>query len=187
MVGLSLCPTAALLQQANETQPVCAIERTYNNEDGEGVISGVINVAGNYEHTAGRPLDPIWTRLKSVEDSDSAQEGLRLELHGGKYPFTKSGKKQIAIIDFECDAERTGLEGLENDEDLDGGMARRADGEKDAEDPSSLRYISFDRSQDEVDVLKLKWLTKHACVGSKEKEDAGKKGGWGFFTWFIVM
>lgn len=97
---------------------VCAIEQDYNQADGSNTIKRVIPIAGEYTSSHGRPLDPILTRLKgSGSHSDSKKEGVRVELNGGRYPFDKSsGREQRAIIEFECDPDRTGLEGDERDE-----------------------------------------------------------------------
>ncbi|KAI9887512.1 MAG: hypothetical protein M1823_000691 [Watsoniomyces obsoletus] len=97
---------------------VCAIERYLNENDGDkGHPRGVIPIAGDYAVSHGRALDAKWTRLNSEKkDEDEKQggkEGLKVEMHGGRYPFEdKHGRKQKAVIEFLCDRERTGLEGL---------------------------------------------------------------------------
>jgi hypothetical protein len=45
----------------------------------------------------------------------------------------------------------------------------------------SLKFISYEGEGD-IDILKLKWYTKHAC-----EDDAVKPRHWGFFTWFLIM
>lgn len=106
---------------------VCGIERVIQDEDDGGgdedrkkhdekedeEIRGVIPIAGDFVHH-GKPLNAQWTRLKtSSSNADSEKEGLRVELHGGEYPFEqKHAKPQKAIIEFLCDRDRTGLEGL---------------------------------------------------------------------------
>lgn len=168
---------------------VCGIENTHNTADDTSTISGVIPIAGNYPTESGRSLDPSWTRLKtSSSHADSEKDGVRLEMHGGMYPFDdrKKGRKQKAVIEFICTPERTGLEG----EGKEGDKARRRDDEEEDGDDEgrSLRFISYGPS-DDVDVLRLEWLTKHACEDAKDGD--GGKGGrsrhWGVFTWFIIV
>lgn len=111
-------------EQCHQSARVCAIERTigHHKVDGEKKqetvveVTGVIDIAGEFVHD-GLELDPAFTRLKtSSSNADSEKEGLRVELHGGRYPFEKRhGRKQRAIIEFVCDQERTGLEGLVED------------------------------------------------------------------------
>lgn len=83
-------------------------------------------MAGDYPLHSGRSLDANWEVLKSKEEgegegnhdegSGSGSGGLRVTLHGGQYPFnSKGGRKQVAVIEFVCDRDRTGLEGLEGD------------------------------------------------------------------------
>lgn len=166
---------------------VCGIEHTYNTADDTDTISGVIPVAGNYPTESGRNLDPQWTRLKtSSSHADSEKEGVRLEMHGGMYPFDdrKKGRKQEAVIEFICDPHRTGLEGEE-----DGEEERRRDvRETEDEDERSLRFIGYG-PVDETDVLRLEWLTKHACEDAKDGGggDENRSRHWGFFTWFIIV
>lgn len=181
---------------------VCGIERTYNTFDHTSTISGVIPIAGNYPTESGRSLDPSWTRLKtSSSHADSEKDGVRLEMHGGMYPFDdrKNRRKQKAVIEFICKPYRTGLEGEEEEEAKeDVELARRRekeeddDGEdEDTREGKSLRFISYGAS-DDMDVLRLEWLTKHACEDAKEgggdgDGDGGRSRHWGFFTWFIIV
>lgn len=132
-------------------------------------------------------------------------------MHGGMYPFDdrKNGRKQKAVVEFICAPERTGLEGedgageeeeKEKEEDGEENKRRktRRDDEDDGEgkekedDGRSLRFISYGRAEDDddIDVLRLEWLTKHACDGGAA-DDGGseetKSRHWGFFTWFIIV
>lgn len=66
--------------------------------------------------------------------------------------------KQSAIVEFLCDDKEDG-----NSED-------------------ALKVVSYDQS-----TLVLEWKTKHACEGAMDKTPGDSKGGWGFFTWFIVI
>ncbi|THY25835.1 hypothetical protein D6D01_04831 [Aureobasidium pullulans] len=185
----------------------CGIEYDYNLADNSSTIRRVIPIAGQYAGSHGRFLDPEWTRLKnSASHDDANKEGLRVELHGGKYPFEKpNGRQQKAIIEFQCDRNRTGLEGAEGDsrdkleeEDVAGLLMRdetddkKDDKEKPAED-ASLQLISYKsegEGDDEFDVLRLQWKTKYACEGMTEhKPSSGNKSSshWGFFTWFLII
>jgi hypothetical protein len=86
---------------------VCGVEEAYHLTDGTHFTVKVQPIAGEFTatHGRGRALDPQWTRLKgSASNEDTEREGLRLELHGGKYPETKDGKPHKAIIEFLCDA-----------------------------------------------------------------------------------
>lgn len=138
---------------------------------------------------------------------------MRVELNGGRYPFDKStGQSQKAIIEFLCDAERTGLEGAEgddrdkiDDEETNTLLTARADddkkgdGEKDGEDgekdgeknKASLSLISYKvegEGDRQTEVLRLQWKTKYACEGQTEhKPSPSKSSHWGFFTWFLIM
>ncbi|KAI5299213.1 hypothetical protein KEM56_003416 [Ascosphaera pollenicola] len=182
---------------------ICGLETTIYN-DGHKDVTGTIPIAGNYVSNSGHTLDPKVTRLKST---DSQQEGLNIELHGGQYPFeSKIGRKQKAVIQMICDLGRTGLEEAgqgspdDTDQGKDGQSPRNAtvnvqedksnDENKDKDAPKnapSLQFISYG-PVDEMDVLRLDWITKYACEDYKdEDEQKGKSSSWGFFTWLIIM
>ncbi len=96
---------------------MCAIERWLNEDDSDDKTHprGVIPIAGDYALSHGPALDAKWTRLEDEKNEDEKEKkgGLKVELHGGRYPFDdKHGRKQKAVIEFVCDRERTGLEGL---------------------------------------------------------------------------
>lgn len=169
---------------------VCGIER----DGDEPKIVRVIPIAGNYEHDYGRPLDPKITRLKDSDShADASKEGLRIELHGGKWPFEEKGNKghkQRALVEFICDAERDGLEGDESDkrekEEQAEALERRDEDEK-KKDNKSLKVVSYKfEGDDRVGVLRMEWRTKYACEKAGSAAPA-KSTGWGFFTWFIIM
>ncbi|KAI9838103.1 MAG: hypothetical protein M1819_006259 [Sarea resinae] len=194
---------------------VCAVERAVNIADHASAISRVIPIAGDFIHDS-LPLEPQWTRLKSSpSNADADKEGIRLEMHGGRYPFThKDGVQQKAIVEFLCDETRTGLEGDElgngrNDDDDDDddededddddkrrlreratkGTDEKGDDEKKPSDEQSLRFVKYGKEGD-IDVLRLEWLTKYACESRKNKDDSkggSSSGHWGFFTWFIIV
>ncbi|PGH12029.1 hypothetical protein AJ79_04538 [Helicocarpus griseus UAMH5409] len=186
---------------------ICGVQRS----SGEDKILGAIPIAGNFVAGSGRMLNPKVTRLKST---DSQTEGLRIELHGGKYPFNGKDYKQAAVIEMKCDRERTGLEGDwaakktkrdDNDGSDDGGKDGGKDGnddgngdgngdgsdddkkgDKPADETRSLRFKSYGQV-DELFILRLDWLTKYACEDFEDGE-GGKSGNhWGFFTWLIVI
>ena len=161
--------------------PVCGAV-TIIPENGDPIPDGYIPIAGNFAlGGTGETLEPKVSRLKG---GDSNREGVRLELHGGKYPMEKNGEKQQAVIDFICDRDRTGLEGEaakqkrdENDNDESGGD----------DDTKSLRFKSYGHEDGtDSDVLRLEWLTKYAC---EDYDHSGGSGSnhWGFFTWLVVL
>lgn len=172
---------------------VCGVTRTYNpfdDPDGKSsVVTDVIPVAGNY-HLSGKGgyLEPKFTRLKS---QDSDREGVVVEVGGGRY----EDLRQKAVIEFVCDKEVSGLERRTRveAEDDDG----EGEGERWKQDPdNALQFVSYgpvEAKEGLVDVLRLEWRTRYACessdAGDDEDEDKEKKssGGWGFFTWFILM
>ncbi|OJD13758.1 hypothetical protein AJ78_05808 [Emergomyces pasteurianus Ep9510] len=167
---------------------VCGVQRSSD----ENKILGAIPIAGNFVQNSGRSLDPKITRLKS---SDSQLEGLRIELHGGKYPFNGKDFKQQAVIEMTCDRERTGLEGDWTGKRVkrvaeDGSGGDKPDDKPDnkkgeQDDKKSLRFKSYGQV-DNVFVLRLDWSTKYACEDF-EDDGNGKGNHWGFFTWLIVV
>ncbi|KAF4550649.1 putative autophagy-related protein 27 [Elsinoe fawcettii] len=162
---------------------VCAVETAHDLVEDTTRIR-VAAIAGDFAASHGRALDPKVTRLKgSASNSDNEKEGLRVELNGGKYPDTKAGRVQKAVVELVCDRERTGNEevpGKEKREEKDG----EDEGEKDK--GKSLRFQSY-QLEGEVEVLRLTWRTRYACEDSAEEEKGKAGGGWGFFTWFIVI
>lgn len=165
-------------------------------------VERAIPIAGEFLHD-GRGMEPKLTRLKGSSQNSDNKEGVVVELHGGKYPNKKSGQAQKAIIEFLCDKDVSGLEGFGKDAKMAdaaqyGAMERRADDDDDEDDTpdlpnldkgKSLKFISY-KSEDDVQVLRLRWRTKYACEGKRDEpdeEDGKKSGGWGFFTWFIIV
>ncbi len=112
------------------------------------------------------------------------------------YPFEdrKNGRKQKAVIEFICDERRTGLEGEEDgdkrrrrDEDEEKGQESREDDDDEEKEKRSLRFLSYG-AVDDIDVLRLEWLTKYACEDAQRGgSDENGSRHWGFFTWFIIM
>ncbi|EER26775.1 hypothetical protein CPC735_009510 [Coccidioides posadasii C735 delta SOWgp] len=184
---LDLCKPLPKSSQCPSGTYVCGIERTKPKE-GDEIISGTIPIAGNYAHSSGRSLDPKITRLKT---SDSQQEGLRIELHGGKY----LKRDQQAVIELICDKERSGLDDEDKqqrrklvDEKPDGTGQEVSEGDDkgNLEKQKSLQFKSYGEV-DKIDVLRLNWRTKYACEGFPEGEDGEKSNHWGFFTWLIIL
>ena len=168
---------------------VCGITTTYNPTLDPVVpeIDQVIPVAGNFEVSggSGRSLDPHFERLK---ETDTAANGLRIILNGGSY----AKKDQRAIIEFQCDKDRSGNEGNEEDKKRSDEKDNKTEEQDDdiKNNPNSLTFVSYGQLDDKTDVLRLNWRTKYACEDYADRDDGdgeSKKGGWGFFTWFILM
>jgi len=171
--------------------PVCAIDTVYNpHDDTPPSVERVIPVAGNYAGDSGRLLEPSFERLKA---SDTNSEGLRMTLHGGEY----AKRSQVAVIEFQCDPDRTGNEGFEDSGSKMAALSSRwsvdrvgpfAEDGKEESDGKSLIFVSYGASGDNTDVLRLNWKTKYACEDYEgEDEEANKGGRWGFFTWFVIV
>ena len=176
---------------------VCGVKTTFNpNDDDKPHVDEVLPIAGNFATSTGTYLDPKIERLEDIPGSDMT--GLRLELHGGTY----MKQKQVAIVDLQCDPERTGNEknpvkkGKDDEDDKvrnaesDGG---NGSGDDDDDDSNSLRFVSYEKEEDNQ-VLRLDWRTKYACTTYEEDDDSdsgSRKDGtskhWGFFTWFIIL
>lgn len=149
----------------------------------------------------GRGLEPVVTRLKGDKVNSEEREGVVVEVHGGKYPNDKGGRRQKGIVEFLCDRDVTGNEGFDEDETGSRMRRREAKDGDDDEEPKepelpdldqgkNLEFVSYKR-EDEIDVLRLRWKTKYACEDAIDKKDPDEEGskskGWGFFTWFIIV
>ena len=181
---------------------MCRVDRSYNPYDQtDPQVDSVIPIAGNFETNTGKGLEANYTRLRAT---DTQVQGLRVELKGGAY----AKRKQMAVIDFECDRDRTGNEGFEalDQEALVERAVRKAeakrtfkhwsgeavDKEDDEDNGKSLKFVSYGPLDEKTDVLKLNWKTKYACRDAEEdddRDDGRDKSGshWGFFTWFILL
>lgn len=115
--------------------------------------------------------------MKSSESSaDREREGIRLHIGGGRY----DGKDQKAIVEFLCDAKKEDKTSkAENEEDHKYGNA------VDDEHGGTIEILSWD-DEDDAKVLRLEWNTQYACEDAKDGDDSSG-GGWGFFTWFILV
>ncbi|KAF2740833.1 hypothetical protein EJ04DRAFT_558801 [Polyplosphaeria fusca] len=124
-----------------------------------------IDIAGTYKMYNNRKIDAKFSLLaKSGSNADVGRQGVRAELHGGRFPFddAKTGRDQMAIIEFVCDPERTGLEGDEKDEGdglPDNDDDKEKDGDKDKDD---------DKEKD-GDKEEKRWN-----LGKKEESGSGK-------------
>lgn len=160
---------------------VCAIEHTIKEDDNTDEITEVIPIAGELGDYGGYPLDAKVTRLKTAgSQEDDAREGLEIELHGGVYGDEK--RKQKAIVELLCEAERTGLETNLDPPDNYESLGTKVD----EIGPSSLQFVSY-QPEGDFDTLRLKWYTKYACEESVGDGNDSKSKHWGFFTWFLIM
>ncbi|KAJ5648980.1 uncharacterized protein N7484_002703 [Penicillium longicatenatum] len=164
------------------TKNICGFTKT-STEDGGGA-HWAYSLAG-LDHLGEGGKDVEATQLKEI---DEAQEGVRIKMAGGEYREEADAKKKpaAAVIDFQCDPDRSGLEGLAVTED-EAAEKRRRDGEV-AKDPS-LTFKSFGPNDDNTYILKLDWRTRYAC-DNYEGGNSGSGNGskhWGFFTWFIII
>lgn len=156
-------------------------------KDGNGDFTFGFPIVG-LDHVGQGSKDPEVKRLKDI---DPDTEGLRVKLEGGSYKGDmndQKAKKAGAIIEFQCDRERSGLEGLHTlVEDLEVQERRRRaeEGGEPKTNISSLQFKSFGPSDDDTYFLRLDWRTKYACDNFEEKGEASKS--WGFFTWLIIM
>lgn len=188
---------------------VCGFEQILY-PDGRSDPLKALPIAGYENSLGGGSKDVEINLLKSI---DPETEGVRIKISGGTITEAEFKKKYpaSAIIDFQCDPDRTGLEGLKNDDDLDQATESKLrrdddnhddkpkDGDNEEDDKpepkkSSLTFQSFGLVDDkEGFVLRLDWKTKYACEDYK-RENPGSGGGsgngsghWGFFTWLIIM
>jgi len=87
-------------------------------------------------------------------------------------------------VEFICDPS---LEGNEGDStDKAGAAEEKEDGDKKpSEQP--LQFISYDNVEGQkIGTLRLEWRTKYACEKA-ENGGKSKSGGWGFFTWLVII
>jgi len=159
-------------EQCPEGTQVCGIE-TVQHKDDKPVVHKVLPIAGNI---GDNKLDAKVTRLTPGKSKDDPQvDGLQVTLHGGEY----NKIKQLVVVDFICDKEKTGLETEDN-------KGKRE--EKKEPSKASLQFVSYTEASDAA-TLKLTWLTKAACESKNEPGGGGSEdsASWGFFTWFIII
>ncbi|KAF2276841.1 uncharacterized protein EI97DRAFT_466954 [Westerdykella ornata] len=164
---------------------ICAIREQYDLGGGGNATIQAIPIAGTYKLQTGREIDAKFSLLRdSKSNTDVGREGVRAELHGGRYPFDdKKGMDQQAIIEFVCDRERTGLEGEELDKgekkqddkkDDKGGDEKKGDsedGKKGEEKDGRLRKREGeDGEDDEKKDASLRFVSYKVEEGEKEKK-----------------
>ncbi|KAK6387578.1 type II membrane protein [Exophiala oligosperma] len=167
---------------------VCGVVQSWNPVDDPDKkhieVENVIPIAGNFDSSTGKSLDPKVTRLK---EQDVNADGLQIEFNGGYY----NKNKQRAVIQLQCDPDRTGNEArrMRRDDKGKEGDDGTDDGDKDDEtSSSSLSFVSYGpvEGKEKLEVVRFNWKTKYACEDYADSDEA-KKGGWGFFTWFILI
>ncbi|TGO37603.1 hypothetical protein BHYA_0093g00290 [Botrytis hyacinthi] len=180
---------------------VCGITHVINEEEGSDATQQIVPFAGELQNYGGGPLDAKVERLSnSKSHSDADKEGLRVELNGGFIRQGKYKRPQKAIVEFICDANRTGLENLwvppepkNKQKDEEKHNKREEEGNDDEVigapgNDSSLQFVRLDKDKGDADILRLTWRTKFACEdGPKDDGDDMKSSHWGFFTWFIIV
>ncbi|APA15970.1 hypothetical protein sscle_16g107400 [Sclerotinia sclerotiorum 1980 UF-70] len=179
---------------------VCGITHVINEEEGSDATQQIVPFAGELENYGGGPLDAKLERLSnSKSHSDADKDGLRVELGGGFIGRGKNKRPQKAIVEFICDANRTGLENLwvppepknKPKENLNEREEKGSDEVIGApSNDSSLQFFRLDKDKGDADILRLTWRTKYACEnGPKDSGDSDNKKSshWGFFTWFIIV
>lgn len=185
---------------------VCAIREEVDLNGEHNATVTPIDIAGTYTTLHNGQLNAHFELLRdSKSNSDQGREGLRAELHGGRFPYDdhKKGEDQRAIIEFVCDKDREGTEKGEVD---DGGDREDDDGEGDGKDEkrklrlrsdgngskcedsdASLRFCGYQQEETErnkkATTLRLEWRTKYACEDAPQDSSSH----WGFFTWFIII
>lgn len=152
-------------------------------EDGNGGESWGFAIAGLGQLGEGAK-DPEFTLLKEVNEE---LEGVRLKVAGGKYRSSVEGKDKpaAAVIDFKCDPDRSGLEGISTTENTGEKKKRTDEGEEGAKD-ASLQFKGFGPDDDDTYILKLDWRTRYAC-DDYQRGKQNSSSSWGFFTWLIIM
>ncbi|KAE8145210.1 putative autophagy protein Atg27 [Aspergillus avenaceus] len=171
---------------------ICGFQYKYSS-DGSEETSQAFPIVG-LEHLGHGSKDPELTRLKKL---DAAEEGLLVKLSGGQYIDNEGKKKDAgAVVEFQCDRDRSGLEGLEttNEPSDDNNEKQRRRRETDNPPDSgngssqrSLEFKSFGQADDDSYVLKLNWKTTYACDTYLEDNKGDGSSHWGFFTWLIII
>jgi hypothetical protein len=188
--GMPISPLLVVMFRLTLVSVVCGIQRI-SRKDGTGSeIYQIIPIAGEID---GRSVDEKFTRLKTSNlPGDAKKEGIRMVLGGGLY----AKKEQRAVVEFLCDPKRTGLEGMKPDKEESDGKEKREERkepenkepeERKPEEEQSLKFIGYDTSDPEGNVLKLEWRTKYACENLEGSGGEDQGSHWGFFTWFIIM
>jgi hypothetical protein len=103
----------ALKSDCHNGARICAMRENIDLSSEKNSTMSVtpIDIAGTYTNYNGRTINGQFALLQ-----DGDREGLSATLHGGRLPFDdrKNGVDQRAIIEFVCDMDRTGQEGVES-------------------------------------------------------------------------
>lgn len=153
-------------------------------KDGNGGASFGFPIVG-FDHVGGGTKDPKITRLATIDED---LEGVRVEMGGGEYRGEHNdgkAKEASAVIDFQCDPDRSGLEGLGTTEEEGSDEDKRRRDEGESSRGRSLQFKSFDHTEEDTYVLRLDWQTRYAC--DEYQRDKLGSNHWGFFTWLIIM
>ncbi|KAJ5901555.1 hypothetical protein N7495_002083 [Penicillium taxi] len=184
---LNICQT--LGKAANRPEGKCGLSKNVCGfihdipADGNGDISWGFPIAG-LDPMGHGSKDPEFTRLQKLDENT---QGLRVKLSGGNYRSTFDGPDHptAAVIDFQCDPDRSGLEGVSTSEDEEVEEKKLVRREKEKK-PSSLQFKSFGVEDDDIYVLRLDWQTRYACDDyQRGKQDSSSH--WGIFTWLIII
>ncbi|KAL4809206.1 autophagy-related protein 27 [Aspergillus unguis] len=140
-------------------------------------------------------------KVSQLATDDWEKGGLEVKMSGGEYPVDGKKKPAGADIQFLCDPEKSGLEGLVKEEpkklrareDEDGGDGE-GDGDGDDKEPfldgsdpnRSLQFKGFNKTEDDEYVLNLSWRTRYACEDYADNRGSSSNH-WGFFTWLIII
>ena len=129
----------ALKSDCHNGARICAMRENIDLSSEKNSTMSVtpIDIAGTYTTYNNRQINAQFALLQ-----DGDREGLSATLHGGRLPFDdkKNGVDQRAVIDFVCDIERTGLEGVEvgsggkNKDDGKGSDGDKKDDDKKGDD-----------------------------------------------------
>ncbi|SPO03976.1 related to autophagy protein Atg27 [Cephalotrichum gorgonifer] len=195
---------------------VCAIQRTYNGDEDNGVLHKVIPIAGDLLDHGGYDLEYEAQRLKtSSSNADAQREGLRLIIKGGAYPLdgpSKKKTKERAIVEFVCDPELEGTEGEwtpADEYDAGAETARRAAGNLaaaagllGARGGDGLSGLREGEEQLVKDGAALKFISFgvepesefetlrlewRTKYACESSYDEERAGRWGFFTWLFII
>lgn len=153
-------------------------------------------LAGDLKGFGGKDMDAKWESLSESDSiADSEKDGIRLSMNGGTHKVGDVKRPQRVVVEFLCDKTRVGDENIWDPEDKYD-KEKRAEGDEtdrpkegepeDATKEPSLKFVKYDTTGKDMDILRLEWRTKYACRDAEEQEPK-PNNSWGFFTWFIIM
>ncbi|KUJ21570.1 uncharacterized protein LY89DRAFT_377990 [Mollisia scopiformis] len=190
---------AVLSWTFTKTQLVCAVERDVTKDGKADSLMDSWPLAGDLRDYGGKDLNAKWESLsESNSHADSEKEGLRLSMNGGLHKVNNEQRAQKVIVEFICDHDLFGDENLWDPEDhYESVPDKRAEGDDtdgpkngETQDPTgapSLQFLKYDRSGTDMDILRLSWRTRFACLDAGDEKTRDPNGHWGFFTWFIII